>query len=113
QRVLEQEELVPPTQEREAARLGDCGFRAARLGRIASQLNQNFAAGRAARWIAPEKADAEPIEILGNPLRDLARRVWLAPLLLEDHLGRFSHEGAPAGQPLVQHHAQAVPVARL
>ncbi len=113
ERVLEQGELLTPAHERETPRLGDCRFRASGSRRIASHLNQDLLARRAAARVAPEQADAEPVEIVWNPRRDLVRGRRLSLLLLAHHLRRSSHEGTAASQPLVHHDAQAVPVARL
>ena len=106
-RRLERGELGAPPDE---ARLA-MGRRRQLRRRVGAQepLVELLGAEALAR-VPAQQADAERVEIGRHVGRQRARRHRLAPLLLQEHLERRADEGHAAGERLVEHDADGVPV---
>ena len=98
----------PADQGQRPARLGDVGRSG--TGPV-SRAMISRPVGRVRR-VAVEELDAEPHQVLRQPLDQRRRRRRRPGLLGDDHLLGRPDERQPAGQRLVEHHADAVPVAR-
>ena len=72
---------------------------------------QDLFLGRPVSRISPQQSAAEGAQILRDITDQVSRGHRLGPLLLSENVQELSRKGARAGQGLVQHHADAVPVA--
>ena len=98
------------TQHGNANRRMAAGDRGGALTRDHAETGQNFRARRPLGWIAVEEPHAQfAQQIVGLGVDSLRRRRILA-LLFEQHLEQCSVEGAAAGEHLVDHGADRVPI---
>jgi hypothetical protein len=105
ERLPQKAELFAPPDER-AAR----GHVGSRVGRGEPEATRDFGAGRAAARVAPQELFAEAIEIGGDVGCARAGRGTVARVLALDEIEQHASEREHAGQRLVEHDADAVPV---
>ena len=106
-------ELDPAPDKERFAPAGRSGRCEVRVRGVASEPLEDLGSLRAPSGVPPQQLAAQAIEVLGDPRDELARRPGLPDLLFPQDIGGRAREGTPAGQGLVEHHAEAVPVTRL
>ena len=95
----------PPSVERRLRRAG-------RLGPGGAEPGEDLAAGRPGERVAAEQLDAEGVQVVGDAGDEVAGGGRVEPLLVHQDVEHPAQERAAAGQGLVEHHPDAVPVAR-
>ncbi len=90
------------------SRVGGCGQCA---GLLNAERAQHLAAGRSRLSVAPQKFHAQVVEVLRSGWIDLEGLDGIARLLAHHDFEKFAFERQPSSQRLIQHHADAVPIA--
>ncbi len=83
------------------------------LGGGRPQSSEHLAPARPRAGIAAKQLDTEGVQIVGQTRHQLFRRWRLEPLLVHQDIEHPTRERPTPGERLVNHHADAVPVARL
>ena len=96
-----------------AARRGDGWSGTGELGLAgeAPQAAEHVAARGPRRGVPSQQVDAQRVQVVGKPGHQLARGGRLEPLLVHQHFEGPAQERRAAGERLVEHRADAVPVA--
>ena len=82
-----------------------------RLIRPVAQPTDHLSPRRPCVRIPAEQLEAQRIEVVRYVGRELTRGQRLDPLLVDQYFERPAEEREPAGQGLVEHHADTVPIA--
>ena len=103
---------LPADQQRGLSRRRPLREGHVRLIRPVAQSTDHFSPRRPCVRIPAEQLEAQRIEVVRNIGRELTRGQRLDPLLIDQYLERPAEEREPAGQGLVEHHADTVPITR-